>query len=89
MKLIESSWRTFLDLVVPDDADQDQIDATKDAYYAGAGVMFATIVNPVQIDGLMVDELEVMQMLEDEIAEFSAEVEAGAEAERIAENKKH
>ncbi len=89
MKLIESSWRTFLALVVPDDADQDQIDATRDAYYAGAGVMFATIINPVEIDGLMVDEMEVLQMLEDEIAEFGAEVEAGAEAERIDESKKH
>lgn len=89
MKLIESSWRNFLALVVPDDADQDQIDATRDAYYAGAGVMFMTITSPVEVDGEPVDEVEKLQMLEAEIAEFGAEVEAGADAERLAEAIKH
>lgn len=45
MKYIEKSWESYRKLVVPADASETQVRETRQAFYAGASIIFTGMIH--------------------------------------------
>lgn len=88
-KLIDAAWLTFRDLVVPEDADELQIEVTHEAFIAGAGMMFNIITTPVTVDGEPIGNLDKMEMIDEELEGIRVELELAGATEESNEEKFH
>lgn len=82
MKVIERAWRTYLAGVVPKDAGPAQLAETRQAFYAGASILFSVMTGEHFFDddgkgGIdpAGDDIAKMQAIQDEIDAFGAELD--------------
>jgi hypothetical protein len=74
-KVVGTLWESFQAQAVPKDASAIQIEVMRDAFYAGAGSIFATIVNQLEPGAEATqNDLDMMCNLNDELKEFGEEV---------------
>lgn len=72
MKYIERGWLSYRAMVVPADAGEVQVNETKQAFYAGASILFTTLMQPGVLDpGLEETENDMKKM-----ADLQAEIDA-------------
>lgn len=75
--LIEHGWRSYRRLVVPADAPQVQVDETRQAFFAGAAILFTAILKVVSPgDDITDDDLRIMESLQHEIDDFGKTLDA-------------
>ncbi|TFH40740.1 MAG: hypothetical protein E4H01_16075, partial [Lysobacterales bacterium] len=79
MKLIERAWQSYRVNVVPHDAGEVQLKETRNAFYAGAAILFTTLTSETFLDDdgggsidPTIDDLLKMEMIQEEIDEFGA-----------------
>lgn len=70
MKAIEQGWKSYRELVVPDDASDVQIRETRQAFYAGAAILFQALM--VALDPGTEPTADDMQRMADLQAELDA-----------------
>lgn len=75
MKYIEEAWRDYVARVLPPTAGPVQIRETRRAFYAGATVLFSTILRLEPDGDCTKKDLELMESLSAEIDEFCADLE--------------
>lgn len=77
--LIERGWRSYRDHVLPKNAPPVQMQETRRAFYAGAGLLFENLTNAVGADEVSEDAgVDIMAGVDDEIRQFFKDVERGA-----------
>lgn len=78
MKYIERGWDSYRKMVVPADAPQVQIDETRQAFYAGAAILFTTLMQPGVLDPGIEEtpnDLKKMADLQAEIDAFGQQLD--------------
>lgn len=76
MKYIERGWLSYRELAVPADAGEVQVKETKQAFYAGASILFTTLMQPGVLDpGTEETDADMKKM-----ADLQAEIDAFGQA---------
>ena len=85
MKIIERAWQSYLRGVVPKDASNLQIKETRRAFYSGSAILFSVMTGAHFFDDAgpagpadpdpTDDDLLTMQMIQDEVDAFGAELD--------------
>lgn len=76
--LIANGWRSYAEHVLPANAPPVQIQETRRAFYAGAGLLFEALTNAVGPDDVSEDAgMEIMRGVDDEIRQFLRGVKGG------------
>lgn len=79
MKYIEAGWKGYRDMVVPKDADEIQVRETRLAFYAGASVLFETLMLALDSGDEPTDaDMQRMADLQAEIDAFGQEIDKRA-----------
>lgn len=74
--IIAGGWAGFRVLVIPHDAPQIQIDEMRNAFYAGAQHLFASIMSILEPDAEpTADDLRRMELIDKELGTYLAEFE--------------
>ncbi len=75
-KFIESGWREYKQMVVPSTASEVQIHETRQAFYAGATILFHTIMLSLDPgEEPTSDDMQRMEYLQKELDEFGQEID--------------
>lgn len=78
-KLIARGWERYRQMVVPRDASEVQVKETRQAFYAGASVLFTTLVNALEPGQEATDaDLRKMNDIQAEIDAFGQELDRRA-----------
>lgn len=78
LKLIERAWLSYLARVVPKNAGPEQVKGSRQAFYSGATILFSILTSEQFFDKgetETVDDLAKMQMIQDEVDTFGAEID--------------
>lgn len=71
LKVIEEGWKSYRRTVVPKNASKVQVRETKQAFYAGAAILFETIMILLEPgEEPTVHDLELMMRVQQELAEW-------------------
>jgi len=82
LKVIETYWQMYRESAIHKDAGDWQISETKKAFYSGAGTMFRFITSETLTDAPeVIDEALKLDVVENELAEYAAEIDAEIKAE--------
>ncbi len=77
-RLIEESWLSYREQVIPKDAPAMQVTECRRAFYAGARGLFSTIMNILEPGEEATDgDLATMSSIEAELNRYVAQVRAG------------
>ena len=72
-RLIAKAWEGYLDMVVPNGASNVQKNETRQAFFAGASVLFHALMGALEEgDDMTQADLGLMTNLQTEIDEFGA-----------------
>lgn len=75
-KYIQSGWATYRSLVIPKDAPAIQVKETRQAFFAGASVLFETLMLALDPGEEPTDaDLQRMAAIQTEIDEFGQEID--------------
>lgn len=75
-KYIEMSWNKYRNMVVPPDASDAQVDGTRQAFYAGASILFTTLMFALDPGEQETEaDMRLMESLQAEINEFGLEMD--------------
>lgn len=75
-KLIEKAWNSYATLVLPANAGPVQRDETRKAFYAGASVLFHTVLRALDDgDDATENDLALVDGISAEIDAFGAELD--------------
>jgi hypothetical protein len=75
-KLIEAAWESYVRHVLPASAGQVQRDETRKAFYAGAAVLFHTVLRALdEGSDATENDLKLMDDISSEIDAFGAELD--------------
>lgn len=75
-KPIESGWESYRRLCVPATASAQQVDETRQAYFAGAAILHTTLMHCLSPGpGETAGDLRIMQALQDEVDKFGREID--------------
>lgn len=76
MKYIERGWDSYRRLVVPRDASETQIKETRQAFYAGASILFQSLMLTLDPGETETDaDMQRMADLQAEIDEFGQQLD--------------
>ncbi len=76
-RFIEKGWESYRRTVVPKDASEVQLKETRQAFFAGAAILFQTIMMSMDSGEEPTDaDMRRMQALQDELDEFGAQIDA-------------
>ncbi len=79
--LIEKNWLDYRANVVPPQADETQVTETRRAFYAGAAILFSSLIDMLEPGAEATDaDFKMMRSIQQEFAKFHAEVKAEAKA---------
>lgn len=71
MKIIEEGWKKYRAMVVPANAGEVQIAETRQAFYAGAAVLFESLMRSLDPEKEpTANDMRIMDGLQAEIDEF-------------------
>ena len=74
-KLVEAGWASYKLLVIPEDAQQVQVDESRFAFFAGAQHLFASILGMLEPDAEPTDaDLARMGQIHTELERFVGEM---------------
>ena len=77
VKLIESGWRSYRHEIISKAASDVQISETRQAFYAGAALLFHSIMKILEPGDEPTDaDLEVMTSIQAELDQFGVELDA-------------
>jgi hypothetical protein len=72
MKYIERGWLHYRAMVIPADASEIQVTESRQAFFAGAAILFTALTHPDVLDpGLEATDNDLMKM-----ADLQAEIDA-------------
>ncbi len=75
-KHIEKAWEKYRLLAVPNDASETQVNETRQAFFAGASVLFNAILMHMSDDSEPTDrDMKLMTDINNEIASFGQEID--------------
>ena len=78
-KLIQHGWESYRRNVVPADASPIQINETRQAFYAGASILFEALMRVMDSDDEAASKgTRVMNDLQTEVSDFGAELDQSA-----------
>ncbi len=79
--LIEKHWLDYRANVVPPQADETQVTETRRAFYAGAAILFSSLIDMLEPGAEATDaDFKMMRSIQQEFAKFHAEVKAEVKA---------
>ena len=75
-KYIQAGWESYLELIVPKDASETQIAETRQAFFAGACVLFEGILKTLDPGPIETEaDIQRMQNIGAEIIAFGQELD--------------
>jgi hypothetical protein len=75
-KPIEAGWKSYRKLVIPKEATDVQIRECRQAFYAGAAILFKGIMGALDSESEPTDaDMERMQRIQDELDEFGLQLD--------------
>ena len=75
-KYIEIGWQSYRKLVVPDDAGEVQVNESRQAFYAGAAVLFEGIIGGLDGGSEATDaDIQRMDDIQAEITAFGQQLD--------------
>lgn len=79
MKFIEAKWQSYRKLVVPPDASETQVRETRQAFYAGASIIFTGLMFIMDAGDEPTDaDMKRMMDIQNEINAFGQELDKRA-----------
>jgi len=76
VKYIELAWNSYRKFVIPIDASDTQVTETRQAFYAGASILFETLLRALEPGEEETEaDIQVMASLQAEVDEFGQEMD--------------